>query len=111
MAESGFPPTSMFVSNAWESVEVDEILLERLKVMERLQASYRWRAYKEAFRLMLHINDKDHCMLKPRELNFTDSLMRHSFDDVSPVSRNLVATLGIILSGLRMGICHVSHSP
>ena len=102
------PSTSVFVSNIWESIEVDEILLERLKVMERLKTSHRWSAYEKAFHHVLNINDKDHCMLKPRELNFTDSLMRHSFDDVSPVSRNLVATFGIILSGLLYGGLHMT---
>ena len=82
--------------------------MERLKVMESLQKSSRWRAHKKAFRPILNINDKDHCMLKPRELNFIDSLMRHSFDDVSPVSRNLVATFGIILSGLLYGGLHMT---
>ena len=102
------PSTSLFVSSAWESVEFDEILMERLQMMDRLQKSNRWRAYEQAFRPVLNINDKDHCMLKPRELNFTDSLMRHSFDDVTPVSRNLVATFGIILSGLLYGGLHMT---
>ena len=102
------PSTSVCVSNAWESIEVDEILMERLKVMEKLQTSSRWKAYEKALHPVLNINDKDHCMLKPRELNFTDSLMRHSFDDISPVSRNLVATFGIILSGFLYGGLHMT---
>ena len=75
--------------------------------MERLQASNRWRVYEEAFRPVLDIDHKDLRMLKLRELNFTDSLLRYSFDDVSPVSRNLVATFGIILSGLLYGGLHM----
>ena len=82
--------------------------MERLKLMERLQTSHRWRAYEKAFHPVLNIDDKDHCTLKPRELNFTDSLMRHAFEDVSPVSRNLVATFGTILSGLLYGGLHMT---
>jgi len=55
---------------------------------------------------MLNTNDKDHCMLKPRELNFTGLLMRHSFDDVSLVSRYLVETFVVILSSLLYGGLH-----
>ena len=102
------PSTSMFVSNAWELIEVDEVLFERLRVMEKLRSSHDWKDYEKTFQPVLNINDKDHCMLKPRELNFTDSLMRHSFEDVSPVSRNLVATFGIILSGLLYGGLHMT---
>ena len=99
--------TSAFVSDAWESIEVDEILMERLKVMDRLRASPKWNVYENALRPVLDIDHKDLRMLKPRELNFTDSLLRYSFEDISPVSRNLVATFGIILSGLLYGGLHM----
>ena len=101
------PSTSVFVPNAWAFIDVDEILLARLQVMDSLRFSSRWTAYEKAFRSVLDIDDKDLCMLKPCELNFTDSLMRHSFDEVSPVSRNLVATFGIIPSGLLYGGLHM----
>ena len=101
------PSTSAFVSDAWESIEIDEILVERLRVMERLRASSKWKNYENALRPVLDIDHKDLRMLKPRELNFSDSLLRYSFEDVSPVSRNLVATFGIILSGLLYGGLHM----
>lgn len=47
-------------------------------------------------------------MLKPRELNFTDSLMRNSYDDISPANRNLVATFAIVLSGFLYGGLHLT---
>ena len=101
------PSTSTYVSDAWESIEVDEILLERLGVMKRLRTSSKWKAYEDTLRPVLDIDHKDLRMLKPRELNFSDSLLRYSFEDVSPVSRNLVATFGIILSDLLYGGLHM----
>ena len=101
------PSTSLFVSDAWEWIEVDEVLMERIRGMERLRASPNWRTYVDALQPVLDIDHKDLRMLKPRELNFTDSLLRYSFEDVSPVSRNLLATFGIILSGLLYGGLHM----
>ena len=100
------PSTSLFVSNDWESIEVDEIFLERLRVVERLQTSDSRAAYETAFSHILDTTDKDHCMLKQRELNFTDSLMRQT-PHVSPVGKNLAATSGIVFSGVLYGGLHM----
>ena len=100
------PSTSLLVSNVWESIDVDEIFLERLRVVERLRTLDKWAAYETAFSNILDTVEKDHCMLKTRELNFTDSLMRKT-PDVSPVGSNLAATSGIILSGVLYGGLHM----
>ena len=98
--------TSFSVSSDWDSIDVDEILLERLKVVERLRAQPDYTAYDAAFSRILKATDPDLCMLKPRELNFTDSLMRQN-SDVSSVGRNIIGASGIILSGLLYGGLHM----
>ncbi|KAL9594735.1 MAG: hypothetical protein Q9179_005262 [Wetmoreana sp. 5 TL-2023] len=95
------PSTSSKVSCEWHSIDVDEILLERLRVVEKLRTLADCVAYDKAFS---HVLDTA-CMLKPRELNFTDSLMRQNYD-VSPVGRNLIGASGIILSGILDGGLH-----
>ena len=98
--------TSLNVSSDWDSIDVDEILLERLKVMETLRAQHNHAAYEAAFSRILKATDPDLCMLKPRELNFTDSLMRQN-SDVTSVGRNIIGASGIILSGLLYGGLHM----
>ena len=100
------PSTSLKVSNEWSSIDVDEILLERLRVVEKLRNLANHAAYDTAFTRILDTADPDLCMLKPRELNFTDSLMRQQ-SDVSPVGRNWAGTSGIILSGFLYGGLHM----
>ena len=100
------PSTSLKVSNEWSSVDVDEILLERLRVVEKVRTLANYAAYDTAFSRILDTEDPDLCMLKPRELNFTDSLMRQQ-SDVSPVGRNLAGSSGIILSGFLYGGLHM----
>ena len=99
------PSTSLNISNQWRSIDVDEILLERLRIVEKLRTLPNWAAYDTAFSRILNTVDPDLCMLKPRELNFTDSLMRQ-YIDISPVGRNLTGASGIILSGLLYGGLH-----
>lgn len=99
------PSTSLTVANEWSSIDVDEILFERLKTVEKLRTLPNWPAYDTAFSRILNTTDPDLCMLKPRELNFTDSLMRQ-YSDVSPVGRNLTGASGIILSGFLYGGLH-----
>ena len=100
------PSTSLNVSHAWSSIDVDEILLERLRTVEKLRTLANYAAYDAAFSRILDTTDPDLCMLKPRELNFTDSLMRQ-YSDVSPVGRNLSGASGIILSGVLYGGLHM----
>ena len=100
------PSTSLNVSNEWSSIDVDEILLERIRVVEKLRTLTNSAAYDTAFSRILNTADSDLCMLKPRELNFTDSLMRQQ-SDVSPVGRNLAGASGIILSGFLYGGLHM----
>lgn len=100
------PSTSLNVSNEWSSIDVDEILLERLRVVEKIRTLANSAAYDTAFSRVLNTADPDLCMLKPRELNFTDSLMRQQ-SDISPVGRNLVGASGIILSGFLYGSLHM----
>ena len=100
------PSTSLRVSDEWISIDVDEILLERLRVVEKLRTLANSAAYDTAFSRVLDTADPDLCMLKPRELNFTDSLMRQQ-SDVSPVGRNLAGASGIILSGFLYGSLHM----
>ena len=100
------PSTSLKISNEWSSIDVDEILLERLRVVEKLRTLADCAAYDTAFSRILATADPDLCMLKPRELNFTDSLMRQQ-SDVSPVGRNLAGASGIILSGFLYGSLHM----
>ena len=100
------PSTSLKISSEWSSIDVDEILLERLRVVEKLRTLANCAAYDTAFSRVLDTADPDLCMLKPRELNFTDSLMRQQ-SDVSPVGRNLAGASGIILSGFLYGGLHM----
>ena len=100
------PSTSLNVSNEWSSIDVDEILLERIRVVEKLRTLANRAAYDIAFSRILDTADPDLCMLKPRELNFTDSLMRQQ-SDVSPVGRNMAGASGIILSGFLYGGLHM----
>ena len=100
------PSTSLKVSNEWSSIDIDEILLERLRVVEKLRTLANYAAYDTAFSRILDTADPDLCMLKPRELNFTDSLMRQQ-SDVSAVGRNLTGASGIILSGFLYGGLHM----
>lgn len=100
------PSTSLFVSSKWHSIDMDAVLLERLKVVERLSASSSYPAYERAFSRLLDASDPDLCMLKPRELNFTDSLMRQT-SEVSSVGHNLVGATGILLSGFLYGGIHL----
>ena len=100
------PSTSLSVSDEWSSIDVDEILLERIRVVEKLQTLANSAAYDTAFSRILDTADPDLCMFKPRELNFTDSLMRQQ-SDVSPVGRNLAGASGIILSGFLYGGLHM----
>ena len=100
------PSTSLTVSNEWSSIDVDEILLQRITTVEKLRKLPNWPAYDTAFSRILDTKDPDLRMLKPRELNFTDSLMRQSYA-VSSVGRNLTGTSGIILSGLLYGGLHM----
>ena len=100
------PSTSLFVSNKWSSIDVDEVLLARLRAVEKLRSLTNYTAYDQAFSHILRTADPDLCMLKPRELNFTDSLMRQHLD-VSPVGRNLTGASGIILSGFLYGGLHM----
>ncbi|KAI4198747.1 MAG: hypothetical protein LQ350_005070 [Teloschistes chrysophthalmus] len=99
------PSTSMHISTEWTSVDVDEVLLERLKVVETLRSLPNYPAYEKAFSRILEATDPDLRMLKPRELNFTDSLMRQS-TDVNPVGRNLTGATGIVISGVLYGGLH-----
>ncbi|KAL8642370.1 MAG: hypothetical protein Q9228_000923 [Teloschistes exilis] len=99
------PSTSMHVSTEWASIDVDEILLERLKLVETLRSLPNYTAYEKAFSRILEATDPDLRMLKPRELNFTDSLMRQS-TDVNPVGRNLTGATGIVISGILYGGLH-----
>lgn len=85
---------------------MDEILLERLRVVEKLRSSANYTAYNQAFSRILNTADPDLCVLKTRELNFTDSLMRQNLD-ISPVGRNLIGASGIILSGFLYGGLHM----
>ena len=101
------PSTSVFVSKSLALLEVDEILLSRLRLVEELRTLDNYPAYEAAFAKILDSVDPDHSMLKKRELNFTDSLMRQT-SDVSPVSRNITATLGILLSGVLYGGLHMA---
>lgn len=89
----------------WSSTDVDEILLQRLRVVEKLRALDNCAAYDRAFSRILDTADPDLCILKPRELNFIDSLMRQQ-SDVSRVGRNLTGAIGIILSGILYGGLH-----
>ena len=100
------PSTSLNVSNEWSSIDVDEILLERIRVVEKVRTLGNSAAYDTAFSRILDAADPDLCMFKPRELNFTDSLMRQQ-SDVSPVGRNLAGASGIILSGFLYGGLHM----
>ena len=100
------PSTSLNVSSEWSSIDVDEVLLERLRTVEKLLTLREWSAYDTAFTRLLDTADPDLCMLKPRELNFTDSLMRQHYG-VSPVGRNLTGASGIILSGVLYGGLHM----
>ena len=100
------PSTSLFVSSKWHSIDMDVVLLERLKSLERLSASLCYAAYEKAFSRLLDASDPDLCMLKPRELNFTDSLMRQT-SEVSTVGHNLVGATGILLSGFMYGGLHL----
>ena len=100
------PSTSLKITSEWSSIDVDEILLERLRVVEKLRTLANCAAYDTAFSRILDTADPDLCMLKPRELNFTDSLMRQQ-SDVSPVGRNLAGASGIILSGFLYGGLHM----
>ncbi|KAL8960938.1 MAG: hypothetical protein Q9183_005380, partial [Haloplaca sp. 2 TL-2023] len=74
------PTTSLTVSNEWSSIDVDEILLERLKVVESVRNLANCTAYEKTFSRLIDKTDPDLCMLKQRELNFTDSLMRQNAD-------------------------------
>ncbi|KAL8783339.1 MAG: hypothetical protein Q9195_009419 [Heterodermia aff. obscurata] len=105
-ARSPIPSTSLHISDRWNSVDIDEILLARLKVVEKLKSSSSCVAYEQAFSRILNTTDPDLRMLKPRELNFTDSLMRQTAD-VSPVGRNLTGATGIVISGLLYGGLHL----
>lgn len=100
------PSTALKVSNEWTWIDVDEILFARLRVMEKLRKLPNYAAYETAFSHLLDTTDPDLCMLKPRELNFTDSLMRQNYG-VAPVGRNLIGTSGIIVSGFLYGGLHM----
>ena len=100
------PSTSLSIPNEWSSIDVDEILLERLRVVEKLRTLANCAAYDTAFSRLLDTADPDLCMFKPRELNFTDSLMRQQCD-VSSVGKNLAGASGIILSGVLYGGLHL----
>ncbi|KAI4188981.1 MAG: hypothetical protein LQ346_005202 [Caloplaca aetnensis] len=99
------PSTSLHVSTEWKTIDVDEVLLERLGVVEKLQNQANYAAYGKCFSRLLDTTDPDLCMLKPRELNFTDSLMRQN-SNVSSVDGNLTGAAGIILSGVVYGGLH-----
>ena len=94
------------MTNEWASIDVDEILLERLKVVDKVRTLANCTAYEKAFSRLIDKTDPDLCMLKPREPNFTDSLMRQN-TDVPSVGRNLTGTSGIILSGLLYAGLHM----
>ncbi|KAL8660725.1 MAG: hypothetical protein Q9202_006275 [Teloschistes flavicans] len=100
------PTTSLHVSTEWTSIDMDEVLLERLKVVEALRCLPNYTAYEKAFSRILEATDPDLRMLKPRELNFTDSLMRQS-TDVNSVGRNLTGATGIVISGFLYGGLHM----
>lgn len=100
------PSTALEVSNSWSWIDLDEILLERLRVVEKLRSLPNFSAFEAAFSRILDTTDPDLCMLKPRELNFTDSLMRQDYG-VASVGRNLTGTSGIIVSGFLYGGLHM----
>ncbi|KAL8940610.1 MAG: hypothetical protein Q9216_002723 [Gyalolechia sp. 2 TL-2023] len=100
------PSTALEVSSEWDWIDIGEILLERLRVVEQLRSLPNFAAFHAAFSHILDTTDPDLSMFKPRELNFTDSLMRQNYG-VAPVGRNLTGTSGIIVSGFLYGGLHM----
>ncbi|KAI4271095.1 MAG: hypothetical protein LQ337_006254 [Flavoplaca oasis] len=100
------PSTALQVAKEWYWIEVDEILLERLKVVEKLQNRPDSAAYSTAFASILGTTDRNLCMLKPRELNFADFPMRQNYG-VGSVDHDLTGKLGIIVTGLLYGGLHM----
>ncbi|KAL8809371.1 MAG: hypothetical protein Q9200_003475 [Gallowayella weberi] len=106
MGGQSIPCTALEVSNGWSWIDIDEILLERLRVVEKLRTLANFASYDTAFSHILETTDPDLRMLKPRELNFTHSLMRQNYG-VAPVGRNVSGTAGIIVSGFLYGGLHM----
>ncbi|KAL8818572.1 MAG: hypothetical protein Q9223_002815 [Gallowayella weberi] len=75
-------------------------------VVEKLRTLANFASYDTAFSHILETTDPDLRMLKPRELNFTHSLMRQNYG-VAPVGRNVSGTAGIIVSGFLYGGLHM----
>ena len=100
------PSTLVKVSSDWDSIDVDEVLLERLRTVEQLRRLPSFPAYDTALSQLLDTADPDLCMLKPRELNFTDSMMRKQAD-VHAIGKNVVGASGILLAGVLYGGLHL----
>ena len=100
------PSTALQVAKEWNWIEVDGILLERLRVVEKLRNLPNSKAYSTAFYSSLDKTDPNLCMLKPRELNFADILMRQNYG-VGSVGHNLTGKLGIIVARFLYGGLHM----
>ncbi|KAL9626448.1 MAG: hypothetical protein Q9204_007298, partial [Flavoplaca sp. TL-2023a] len=100
------PSTALQVAKEWNWIDVDEILLERLRVVEKLRNLPNFAAYSTAFASILDTTDPNLCMLKPRELNFEVFLVRQNYGFGS-VGHNLTGKLGIIVAGFLYGGLHM----
>lgn len=75
-------------------------------MVEKLGRLPNWSAYDAAISRILDSKNPDLRVLKPRELNFTNSLMRQSYA-VFPVGRNSTGTSGII--SVRFAVRRLAH--
>ena len=93
------PTTSLYVAPEWSSVEIDDVLLERLKTMEQIKTSSKLGVYKQ----ITCLPD----LLLFREPDFSDWSRANEFSPNSE-SLRLGTMLGIACSGLFYGGLHLT---